>query len=165
VVQAQTTAAVTVTPNTALRDGQTVLVEASGFTGQPVGGWAVGQCAGAVVGSIDVATVNANCIFTTSVPATSPEFTVELVAVKQGLSYTGRLITCGNAPADCVVLVGQLLAAGGAQVATTPITFGPFTPASKDHCKNGGWRDLANDRGQPFRNQGQCVSYVVAPRR
>ena len=39
------------------------------------------------------------------------------------------------------------------------------TPTSKQACKKGGWRNLANDQGQPFRNQGQCVSFVVAHRR
>jgi hypothetical protein len=38
-------------------------------------------------------------------------------------------------------------------------------PQTKADCKNGGWRNLANDQGQPFRNQGQCVSDVTAHRR
>jgi hypothetical protein len=40
----------------------------------------------------------------------------------------------------------------------------PRTPLSKADCNKGGWRNLANDEGQPFRSQGQCVSYVVAHR-
>ncbi|MCA9346718.1 hypothetical protein KC960_04470 [Candidatus Saccharibacteria bacterium] len=28
----------------------------------------------------------------------------------------------------------------------------------KDHCKKYGWRELEDDHGKPFRNQGQCVS-------
>ncbi len=39
------------------------------------------------------------------------------------------------------------------------------TPTTRAACKNGGWRNFANDQGQPFRDQGQCVSYVVAHRR
>jgi hypothetical protein len=35
------------------------------------------------------------------------------------------------------------------------------TPTSKQACKKGGWRSLANDQGQPFRNQGQCVADVA----
>lgn len=38
-------------------------------------------------------------------------------------------------------------------------------PVSKSACKNGAWRTLTNDHGRPFRNQGQCVSYVVARQR
>ncbi len=37
--------------------------------------------------------------------------------------------------------------------------FEPFRgPASKDECKDGGWRALRDADGQPFKNQGQCVS-------
>jgi hypothetical protein len=35
-------------------------------------------------------------------------------------------------------------------------------PTSKAACKNGGWRNFGDGEGQPFRNQGRCVSYVVA---
>ncbi len=33
-------------------------------------------------------------------------------------------------------------------------------PASKDDCKNEGWKTLTDDNGDAFRNQGQCVSYA-----
>ncbi len=33
-------------------------------------------------------------------------------------------------------------------------------PENKDECKNGGWQNLTDGDGQPFRNQGQCVSYA-----
>ena len=36
----------------------------------------------------------------------------------------------------------------------------PPVPTSKDQCKNGGWQQLVDDHGQPFRNQGQCVAWV-----
>ena len=32
-------------------------------------------------------------------------------------------------------------------------------PQSKDDCKNGGWMTRTTATGEPFRNQGQCVSY------
>jgi hypothetical protein len=38
---------------------------------------------------------------------------------------------------------------------TTPV------PTDKDQCKNGGWQNLADDQGEPFKNQGQCVSFVM----
>jgi hypothetical protein len=39
--------------------------------------------------------------------------------------------------------------------------FEPFrTPITKDDCKNGGWQSVRDADGVPFRNQGQCVSYV-----
>jgi hypothetical protein len=33
-------------------------------------------------------------------------------------------------------------------------------PTDKDQCKDGGWRSLITAAGQPFKNQGDCVSYV-----
>lgn len=35
-------------------------------------------------------------------------------------------------------------------------------PQSKDDCKQGGWRDLVDDQGEPFRNQGHCIAWVVS---
>jgi hypothetical protein len=35
----------------------------------------------------------------------------------------------------------------------------PNVPTSKDECKNGGWQELEGANGQPFKNQGDCVSY------
>jgi hypothetical protein len=34
------------------------------------------------------------------------------------------------------------------------------TPATKSACKANGWRTVADGSGKPFRNQGQCVSFV-----
>ena len=34
-------------------------------------------------------------------------------------------------------------------------------PTSKDDCKNGGWQTLVDGNGNPFKNQGDCVSYVA----
>jgi len=36
---------------------------------------------------------------------------------------------------------------------------GPRSPQTKDECKNGGWRNFGPPAG-PFKNQGQCVSFV-----
>jgi hypothetical protein len=44
----------------------------------------------------------------------------------------------------------------------THVDTGPSTPGSPTACKSGGWRNLVNDEGQPFRNQGQCVSLVAS---
>ena len=35
-------------------------------------------------------------------------------------------------------------------------------PRTKDDCKNGGWRSLTDDQDRPFKNQGDCVSFVNA---
>lgn len=34
------------------------------------------------------------------------------------------------------------------------------TPTNKDQCNDGGWKNLADGNGNPFKNQGDCVSYV-----
>jgi hypothetical protein len=34
-------------------------------------------------------------------------------------------------------------------------------PRSQADCTKGGWRNFVDDQGVPFRNQGQCVSFVV----
>jgi hypothetical protein len=38
---------------------------------------------------------------------------------------------------------------------------GPNTPASKDACKNDGWKTLTDSNGNSFKNQGDCVSFVA----
>lgn len=35
-----------------------------------------------------------------------------------------------------------------------------FCPTDKNQCKSGGWRSLITATGQPFKNQGDCGSYV-----
>jgi hypothetical protein len=45
------------------------------------------------------------------------------------------------------------------RVNTSLYTYEANTPTSKDQCKNGGWMQLQNANGQPFKNQGECMSY------
>jgi hypothetical protein len=35
------------------------------------------------------------------------------------------------------------------------------TPTSTSDCKNGGWQNFTDDNGNPFKNQGDCVSFVA----
>ena len=35
-------------------------------------------------------------------------------------------------------------------------------PQDKDECKNGGWMNLTQPDGTPFKNQGDCVSFVAS---
>jgi len=35
------------------------------------------------------------------------------------------------------------------------------TPTNANQCKNGGWQNYADQNGHPFKNQGDCVSYVA----
>jgi hypothetical protein len=36
---------------------------------------------------------------------------------------------------------------------------GAAPPASVQQCKDGGWQTLTDTSGQPFKNQGRCISY------
>lgn len=36
----------------------------------------------------------------------------------------------------------------------------PPLPTGVDDCRHGGWRDLGDETGQPFRNQGSCIRWV-----
>jgi hypothetical protein len=38
---------------------------------------------------------------------------------------------------------------------------GAAPPTAVQQCKDGGWQTLADASGQPFRNQGQCISYFI----
>ena len=54
------------------------------------------------------------------------------------------------------------LAAGPTTDSAYAIT--THSPSSPGQCLHGGWRTLTNGQGQPFRNQGQCISYVIHQR-
>ena len=49
-------------------------------------------------------------------------------------------------------------------VTPTPTPTPGNVPTTASQCKNGGWRNLVDDHGNPFRNQGQCVSFVRSHR-
>jgi hypothetical protein len=49
---------------------------------------------------------------------------------------------------------------GGEDVATYDFNL-HSTPATADDCKNGGWKSF-NPPSGPYKNQGQCVSFVAA---
>jgi hypothetical protein len=71
-------------------------------------------------------------------------------------------LPAGSAPSTCPSPTGAALgpafgdAAGSADpgVVVTDVTATPPRPASKDDCKNGGWRRFG------FKNHGQCVAAV-----
>ena len=49
--------------------------------------------------------------------------------------------------------------------ATVDVTVAPPpptpTPTTADQCKDGGWQGLTDSTGMPFKNQGDCVSFVA----
>ena len=68
----------------------------------------------------------------------------------------------------CLNAVSVIDTATNTVVATIPVGIDPFgvaitpapqAPKSKEQCKHGGYQKFGPPAG-PFRNQGQCVSYV-----
>jgi hypothetical protein len=55
----------------------------------------------------------------------------------------------------------QLNVAASVEVTITPPPPPPPTPTTADQCKHGGWQDLTDGSGTPFKNQGDCVSFVA----
>ncbi len=55
----------------------------------------------------------------------------------------------------------QSVTIDNSQVNDTLFTYEIPTPASKDECKKGGWMNRADDNGNAFKNQGQCVSFAA----
>jgi choice-of-anchor C domain-containing protein len=75
-------------------------------------------------------------------------YTFVATATSTVLSFTadpGNISFCGPA-LDAVSLTE-----------TTPPPPPPPPPTGAD-CKDGGWRSMSDDSGQPFKNQGDCVS-------
>ena len=50
---------------------------------------------------------------------------------------------------------------GNSATTTHSYTVSASTPQSKNDCMKGGWQSYTDDTGTPFKNQGDCVSYVA----
>jgi hypothetical protein len=176
---AQEAPTITVSPNTGLVDGQVIAVSGAAFVPDQPGDFGVATivlvCPSAVLdfepfglddlfGLVNVCGVLAGEASTDAAGVLSG--TLQVAQVMPTI-LGGGVVNCGAAPNDCIVFAGSVRLSprtGPAllRYATAFISFGAPTPQSKADCKDGGWRDLATEQGQPFRNQGQCVSYVVA---
>jgi hypothetical protein len=147
--QAQGEPSITVTPSTGLQDGQTVTVTGSGFSPD--------------VTAIGLAQCEApnSCSGQTVVPASGGSFSATFTVTRFVLGTD-----CAESPGRCLLGASNLNGDGGAfnESDLAPLSFGPDVPQSKSDCKHGGWKNLADDEGRPFRNQGQCVSFVVHQR-
>ena len=76
---------------------------------------------------------------------------------------TGGLIG-GNQASD--PSVGNLVSLSGGSLASQfdlneSANLAPPIPTRTDQCKNGAWQNLTDNKGQPFKNQGDCTSYVA----
>lgn len=87
---------------------------------------------------------------------TGPEFPLHFTLAVTG--GTGRLAgATGSIAMEGAFGLGALTVHG---TVDGTVTLPPPTPSSADDCKQGGWRNLVDDRGEGFPNQGQCVSWA-----
>jgi hypothetical protein len=162
---AQDDPTITVTPSSGLRDGQTVTVSGAGFDPGAVR-WPGTVCRAEVLAllpsTVDINSLCGAASLVQVTPNATGAFSTPMVVFQVQRTFLGGAIDCGQS--DCVVLFLELV--GPAQQLTgsaaARISFGPDVPTTKAQCKNGGWRNLANDQGQSFRNQGGCVSSVAS---
>jgi hypothetical protein len=99
-----------------------------------------GQCAGAT----------AACDKTwDEIVANNPDALIGSIGVNQG-SGNGGLVTA----VDALTV--------GAEDNTVTYDFEPYEVAqAKGDCKNGGWEGLTRADGSSFKNQGDCIQYVI----
>lgn len=67
------------------------------------------------------------------------------------MSFAGVAIVTGL----CLWIPTATRAAGATPSASTHV------PLSVSQCRQDGWQRLTNSQGQPFPNQGQCISYAI----
>jgi len=66
---------------------------------------------------------------------------------------TGEIVLTGTVAGPGSV--GDVFTMTGTLTTPSPVA------TNKDQCKDGGWRNLVDDQGEPFRNQGHCLSFVT----
>ncbi|MEO5814247.1 MAG: hypothetical protein ABIT20_03095 [Gemmatimonadaceae bacterium] len=96
----------------------------------------------------------------TSCPQSSPCTWSALLASYPGATITGGFgINAGSGNAGLHGAVDALSISYGSGSVT--YDFEPFvTATSRESCKDGGWKTRTRADGSPFKNQGDCVSYV-----
>jgi hypothetical protein len=162
---AQEAPSITVTPSTGLRDGQTVTVDGTGFSPNATtfGSLTVGLCPADIVDDVTQASLRCGATVAFPVPVDdNGVFQAQLQVFRNQPTLPGDgTLRCTDAPHACVVLALEVTGTPpdfGLVTDTAPVTFRPETKAD---CKHGGWRNLTDDRGRPFRNQGRCIRFVT----
>jgi len=77
-----------------------------------------------------------------------------------GFPIPGNLVGFISGPVVTTFSGFQLNISATVDVTVTPPP-PPPTPTSADQCKHGGWRGLTDTYRTPFKNQGDCVSFVA----
>jgi hypothetical protein len=147
---------ITVTPNTGLTDGQAVTVTGTGFGSDLA---LLLQCvAGAEAGG-------ARFYVSHCAPFHVSEFDQQGNLVPTQFTVSETIATLDDGQVDCTTSRCEILVIQGDPVTAFDSAFLFFrpptaTPTTKAHCRTGDWRDLVTDAGLPFRNLGDCVSFV-----
>ena len=154
---------VVASPSQGLVDGQSVTVTGNDFYNgyTPVSECVVQPvlaCAASVVAHADAAGS-----FTVGLTV-QREFDALVVPHVAGeVSTTTIHVNCADPvsfPGGCIVAAAQGVPFTPSWTyATTPLSFVALAPSE---CKNDGWRTTSDDRGSPFKNQGDCVSFVAS---
>jgi hypothetical protein len=166
---------VLVSPSTGLQDGQVVIVTEEGFLNglTRVGEFnpAASECRGGIFPASSASSFSSELVEIilrlqreNCVPLGVFASASNSLPVPVGRSFTtpsGSVVSCDTATAGCAIVLFGVTSNGLIGVASTSITFAPRTPPNKDACKNGGWRNYADAHGQPFRNQGACISFAT----
>lgn len=85
--------------------------------------------------------------------------------------YANALLNYGSYPVVSIQVVAdaswafadneQALDIDNTLINSTLFTYEVPVATNKDQCKSGGWMNYADDEGNSFKNQGDCVSYVA----
>ena len=145
---------ITVSPNSGLSEGQHVSV--SGLWLNPNSSYLLEQC----VQRPGAHFCDASYQVPVPMDAKGSFGPVDFV-VHKNINVT---VPGGTSPVDCsqetciINLIGDPFHYISSSISFLP---SPALPASKDQCKNGGWRHLGDNQGHLFKNQGDCVSFVA----
>ena len=77
------------------------------------------------------------------------------------LSFSGSLPSGANSLLFTVVNCPDPPTGNPTGVAFTATVSYTVAPTGTRDCSNGGWQNFTDNRGRPFKNQGDCVSYVA----
>jgi Neocarzinostatin family len=147
-------------PDTGLSDGQTVTVSTQG-TQFAVGSVMIQQCAAGPEAREFIRRCDeGSAVF---VP------TDQQGGITAQFTVSATIDTPFNGPVDCrtsqcLIEISQSIGQSTRTFHTAVLRFLPpptaATPTTKAHCTDHGWRGLVTNAGLPFRNLGDCVSFV-----
>lgn len=153
------------TPDSGLVDGQSVALNGSG--------WPAGATVYVLQCRLDQGLSLSACDTDTRQDyiAAPDGSVIDDFAVSQNLATGSGAFDCAAVPDSCGIgaVVWENFGSGVPAMIDAPsnhvINFGDGDttnpPQSKGDCKKGGWQSLTDDEGTPFKNQGDCVSYVA----